>query len=175
MNDRLRLNVDAYYETRDDVFVPEGENSVQYRSGGDIEYWGLDVATELRATDPLTLFGTTSVVSDDSFAGAGAGDIALNAPAFKASGGVDYGFPRGITFGATAHYVDDFPVRFGPYEGTVDAYALLDVRLRSTIPSVPGLSVNVTAKNVLGNDHREFVGAPALGRMVIARLTYDLP
>ncbi|MCS4048996.1 hypothetical protein GGP87_000781 [Salinibacter ruber] len=73
------------------------------------------------------------------------------------------------------HHVDDFPVRFGPYTGTVDAYTLLDVRLRSSLPAVPGGSVNVTAQNVLGNAHREFVGSPALGRMVVARLTYELP
>jgi len=59
--------------------------------------------------------------------------------------------------------------------GTVEAYTLLDLRLRSTIPAVPGLSVNITAKNVLGNEHREFVGAPALGRMIVGRLTYELP
>ena len=37
------------------------------------------------------------------------------------------------------------------------------------------LSVSVTAKNVLGHEHREFVGAPALGCMVTARLTYEHP
>ncbi|MEF8815948.1 MAG: hypothetical protein V5A58_04105 [Salinibacter sp.] len=42
-------------------------------------------------------------------------------------------------------------------------------------PALSGLSVGVTAQNVLGIDHREFVGAPALGRIVIARLTYRLP
>ncbi|WP_251965176.1 TonB-dependent receptor [Salinibacter ruber] len=173
--DRLRIGVDGYYETRDDVFVPVGI-PVEYQNGGAISYGGFDVSTELRVTDALTLFGTTSVVSDDSFeGGAGRGDIALNAPAFKVKGGVDCGLPHGMTIGATVHHVDDFPVRFGPYTGTVDAYTLLDVRLRSSLPAVPGLSVNVTAQNVLGNAHREFVGSPALGRMVVARLTYELP
>ncbi len=171
---RLRLNVDGYYETRDHVLVPVG-SPVQYQSAGDIGYWGLDVAAELNATSALTIFGNTSVVSDDSFEGNGAGTVALNAPALKVNGGVDYRLPRlNASIGATAHYVNDFPVRFGPYTGTVDAYTLLDVRAQATVSSVPGLSVNVTAKNVLGTDHREFAGAPALGRMIIARLTYTL-
>ena len=155
---------------------------MQYRSAGDIEYWGLDVAAEVNATDALSVFGNTSVVSDDSFTGdrSFASDrteeIALNAPAFKVKGGLDYRLPRlDASIGATAHYVDDFPVRFGPYLGTVGSYALLDARAQVAVPSVPGLEVNLTAKNVLGNDHREFVGAPALGRMVVARLTYELP
>ena len=112
-------------------------------------------------------------MSDDDFASTDS-DVALNAPAFKLRGGADYdGRPAGFLVGATAHYIDAFPVRTGPYVGTVDSYALLDMRLRSTVPSVPGLSANVTAKNVLGNAHREFVGAPALGRMIIARLAYE--
>jgi iron complex outermembrane receptor protein len=166
-------SVDLYYETRDHVFVPVGI-PVQYRNAGNIDYWGLDVAAEVTATDKLTIFGNTSVVSEDSFDGDRREVVALNAPGLKTTGGIDYGHPRGLTLGATVHHVDDFPVRFGPYAGTVDSYTLLDVRARSTIPSIPGLIVNLTAKNVLGNDHREFVGAPALGRMVIARLTYTL-
>ncbi len=179
-DDRGRLTVDAYYETRDDVLVPplqfQNGDELEYQSGGDIEYWGLDVAAELNATDNLAIFGNTSVVSDDSFEGNGAGKIRLNAPAFKVKGGLDYRLPRfDASIGATAHYVDDFPVRYGPYVGTVGSYALLDLRARAAVSSVPGLSVNVTAKNVLGAEHREFVGAPALGRMVVARLTYELP
>jgi len=171
---RLRLNVDGYYETRDHVLVPVG-SPVQYQSAGDIGYWGLDVAAELNATSALTIFGNTSVVSDDSFEGNGAGTVALNAPAFKVNGGVDYRLSRlNASIGATVHYVNDFPVRFGPYTGTVDAHTLLDARARATVSSVPGLSVNVTAKNVLGTDHRELVGAPALGHMIIARFTYTL-
>ncbi|MFB6098843.1 MAG: TonB-dependent receptor [Salinibacter sp.] len=174
--DRGRLTLDAYYETRDDVLVPVGQDPVQYRNGGDIAYWGLDLATELYATDRLSVFANTSLVSDDVFGGRGGQPIALNAPAFKARGGLDYVFSRyDASIGATVHYVDDFPVRYGSYQGIVGAYTLLDLRVRATVPSVPGLSVNLTAKNVLGNEHREFVGAPALGRMVIARLTYEIP
>ncbi|PSQ83642.1 MAG: hypothetical protein BRD30_12695 [Bacteroidetes bacterium QH_2_63_10] len=139
-----------------------------------IEYWGVETALEAHPTSVLTAFANVSYASDDSFTSADP-DVALSSPSFKLRGGVDYGLPAGFSVGATAHYVDAFPVRAGPYVGTVDSYTLLDVRLRSTVPSVPGLSANVTAKNVLGNEHREFVGAPALDRMLTVRLTYELP
>ncbi|MFB6279678.1 MAG: TonB-dependent receptor [Salinibacter sp.] len=171
---RFRGNIDLYYGARENVFAPEG-TPVQYQSAGDIDYWGLDVAAEVNATDELTIFGNTSVVSADSFGGDDAGDIALNAPAFKANGGVDYGLPAGFSVGATVHHVDGFPVRSGPYVGDVAAYTLLNVRAAYNIPAVPGLRLTLTGKNVLGNQHREFVGAPALGRMLIGRLTYTLP
>lgn len=172
---RFRGNVDLYYEARENVFVPEGV-PVQYRNAGDIDYWGLDAAAEVNATDELTIFGNASVVSEDSFEGDAAGDIALNAPAFKANGGVDYGLPAGVSVGATVHHVEGFPVRSGPYVGDVAAYTLLDAHVGYEFSdTIPGLSANLTAKNLLDNEHREFVGAPELGLMVIGRLTYELP
>ena len=63
-------------------------------------------------------------------------------------------------------------LRAGPYVGPVDRYALIDLRAGTPVPSVPGAYLTLTAKNVLGNEHREFVGAPELGRFVRVRLTY---
>jgi iron complex outermembrane receptor protein len=39
---------------------------------------------------------------------------------------------------------------------------------------VPGLRLDVTVQNALDNRHRQFVGAPKIGRLGIARLTYTL-
>jgi iron complex outermembrane receptor protein len=41
-------------------------------------------------------------------------------------------------------------------------------------PTVPGLRLDVTVQNALDNDHRQFIGAPKIGRLAIARLTYRL-
>ena len=68
--------------------------------------------------------------------------------------------------------------RQGPRTIAMGELRGIDVALQAdpfSLKTVAGLSVNVTAKNVLGTEHREFVGAPALGRMVVARLTYELP
>ena len=32
----------------------------------------------------------------------------------------------------------------------------------------------MTVQNALGNEHRQFVGAPEIGRLAIARLSYTL-
>lgn len=101
--------------------------------------------------------------------------MALNAPSSSVKGGANYGLPAGSSVGATAQFVDQFPVRWGPYLGSVDAYTLLDMRAGYRIPAVPGLRIDVAAKNVLGSEHRKFVGAPGVGHQVIARLTYELP
>jgi iron complex outermembrane receptor protein len=153
----LWLDLAGYYEEKKNVIATEQVDPLTYRRAGPIEYWGVEAALEAHPTSVLTAFANVSYASDDSFTSADP-DVALSSPSFKLRGGVDYGLPAGFSVGATAHYVDAFPVRAGPYVGTVDSYTLLDVRLRSTVPSVPGLSANVTAKNVLGNEHREFDG-----------------
>jgi iron complex outermembrane receptor protein len=170
--DRVRLGLDAYYEEQHNVVAPTSTEPLIYSNAGSIEYGGLDAALTTRPAPDLELSGTLSLVSDDLFAG---GDVALNAPAFKAQGGVDYGLPAGVSVGATVRHVDGFPLRSGPYVGTVGAYTLLDVRAAYNVPALPGLRLTLTGSNVLDDRHREFVGAPPLGRMLTARLTYELP
>ena len=171
----------------DEQVLPGGGTADQvgalltYRNFGQVEYWGVDASVEVDITDTFTAFGNVSYVSDDFFDNEELDEtdtslsLALNAPAFKTKGGFDYGLPAGFSVGATVHYVDGFPVRSGPYVGDVQSYTLLDVRAAYNVPAVPGLSLTVTGKNVLDNRHREFVGAPPLGRMLMGRLTYELP
>ncbi len=172
LTNRIRLDLDAYYEEQHNVVAPVSADPLAYRDAGTITYWGGDVLLTARPTTALRTSGTLSVVSDDLFAG---GDAALNAPALKVQGGVDYGLPAGFSVGATVRHVDGFPVRSGPYFGDVDAHTLLDLRAAYNVPAVPGLRLTLTGTNVLDDRHREFVGAPALGRMLMGRLTYEFP
>jgi hypothetical protein len=50
-----------------------------------------------------------------------------------------------------------------------------DLRATCNVPSMPGFRVTFTGRNVLGDRHREFVGSPALSRMLMGRLVYELP
>ena len=153
---------------------------LSYRNFGTVEYWGIDASIRTSLTDELSAFANTSIVSDDFFDNEELDEsnealsVALNAPAFKTKGGFDYRFENGFSFGASANYVEGFRVETGPYTGEVDNYFLLDVRASYRFPQVPGLRFDVNAKNVLNNEHREFVGAPALGRTIFGRLTYTL-
>ena len=154
---------------------------LSYRNFGSVDYWGIDASLQYRASDVLDLFGNVSFVSDDFFDNEelDATDtdlsLALNAPSFKARGGFDVSLDRGFSFGATGNYVEGFPVRSGPYEGDVDSYFLLDLRAGYEVASIPGLRLDVSAKNVLNNEHRQFVGAPELGTTLLGRATYTLP
>ena len=153
---------------------------LSYRNFGEVQYYGADISVTVQATDALSIFSNASFVSDDFFDNEELDEtntslsLALNAPAFKAKGGFDYRMDNGFSFGATSNYVEGFPVETGPYVGEVDSYVLVDVRAGYRFQNVPGLRLDVTANNVLDNEHRQFVGAPELGRLIIGRLTYTI-
>ena len=155
---------------------------LSYRNFGQVEYWGIDASVQVQATEQLDAFANVSIVSDDFFDNKELDEegtslsLALNAPSFKAKGGIDYQFDEsGLSVGTSGNYVEGFPVETGPYVGEVESYFLLDAHLGYDLSSIPGLSANLTVKNVLNNEHREFVGAPELGRLFMGRLTYTLP
>ena len=152
-----------------------------YRNFGNINYWGIDASLQVLASQELTLFGNLSVVSDDFFdneeldeAGTDL-SLALNAPTFKAKLGGNYQLASGLSLNASARYIEGFPVLSGPYVGDVDSYFLVDLGAGFNFDqSVEGLRVDFSVQNLLNNEHRQFVGAPQLGRMGILRLTYTI-
>ena len=68
---------------------------------------------------------------------------------------------------------DGFPINSGVYIGNVDGYAIVDAGLGYRLPFQPSTQVSLTANNILKNLHREFVGAPEVGRLLLFRVRYD--
>jgi iron complex outermembrane receptor protein len=156
-------------------------NLATYRNFGEVRFYGVDVAAQLYASDRLSLFGNLSWVSDNFFDNEELNEesddliLSLNAPRFKTRFGFAYDIPAGLSFNMAGRYTEGFPVRSGPYIGTVDDYFVVDAGVGYNFDRVaPGLRLNVTVQNVLGHDHRTFIGAPQIGRLAIARLTYSL-
>ena len=152
-----------------------------YRNFGDVTFYGLDAAVQVLATDRLSLFGNVSWVSDDFFDNDELNEenealnVALNASALKLKGGFAYEAPQGFGFNLAGRYTQGFPVRTGPYEGDVDDHFVLDVGAGYDFARyAPGLRLDVTVQNALGAGYRPFVGAPEIGRLAIARLSYTL-
>ncbi len=76
----------------------------------------------------------------------------------------------GLSGELRARYVESFPVISGVYRDTVDAYAVLDASLLYRVPVRRGLSLGVSAQNLLDNRHREFAGVPRIGRLLVGRV-----
>jgi outer membrane receptor for ferrienterochelin and colicins len=157
------------------------EIMLTYRNFGKVNFYGADLAFQYLADESFSLFGNLSLVSDDYFddeevGSPGTGlEVALNSPRLKGTAGAKYMFANGLSVNAAGRYTDGFPVLSGPYVGDVPNYMLFDLGAGYDLQKfAPGLRVDVGVSNITDNFHREFVGAPQMGRMAIARITYDM-
>ena len=157
------------------------ELMLTYLNFGDVDYYGADVALEWIPNPQFSLFTNFSYVSDDFFDDeeldeAGTGRfVSLNAPTNKFRAGFEYRNPSGFYVNASGRYSKEFEVRSGVYQGAVEDFFILDVGGGYDLDSAaPGLRIDVLAQNVLGEEHREYIGSPMLGRLITARLTYTI-
>ena len=160
--------------------VDQPDVLLAYRNFGDVDLWGADISSEFLVNDAWSLKGSASWVSTECFdfdevpGCSGLLDVSLNAPKRKGSLGVRYrDAAHDFTAEFQGRFVAGFPMNTGVFIGRVPGYGLMDANMEVAIPWVAGASVSLTAYNLLDRVHREFVGAPELGRLVLARLTYQ--
>ncbi len=151
---------------------------VTYPNFGQINYYGADLALQVLASDALSLFGNMSWVSDDFFDHTETGEenesavLALNAPAMKFKLGGTMRFNNGLSLTVSGRYIDGFRMISGQYIGDVESYFLVDLGIGYRLGRALRADLNVA--NVTNNLHREFIGAPKVGRVGALRLLYDM-
>jgi outer membrane receptor protein involved in Fe transport len=64
-------------------------------------------------------------------------------------------------------------VKSGVFQGTIPGYALLNLGASMQLPMRREISLAVTATNLFDSAHQEYVGAPAIGRLITMRLQAD--
>jgi len=102
-------------------------------------------------------------------------DVSLNAPKSKFAFRFGYNNAQlGLDAKLRIRHVGEFRSLSVIGMGTVDAYTGADLNIAYDLP-VPHINqtrLNVTVQNLLDEKHIEFVGAPEMGRLVIARVSY---
>jgi iron complex outermembrane receptor protein len=135
---------------------------------GDLDLWGADMNLLLFLSPTLRVGLMYCHVSENWFPGEY--DLSLNAPRHKMGGQVSW--DRGaFSSNARLRFVDAFRVKSDVYEGTVDAFFVMDASVSYTFRG--HTRANLTVQNVLDNRHREFVFVPELGRVGVLRLTHE--
>ena len=147
-----------------------------YRNFGDVDLWGVDFGATLMASDQLSFSASYSFVNRNFYENLdGISDLALNSPMNKASLAATYRNDRtGLAVELRGRYVDAFPVNSGVYIGEIDAYTLMDASATYALPFARSTEIGLAGTNLLDDRHREFVGAPELGRMVLFRIRQTL-
>ncbi|MXW18411.1 MAG: TonB-dependent receptor [Gemmatimonadetes bacterium] len=153
---------------------------VTYRNFGEVDYWGADLAAQILVSDRFRINAGYSFQSDDCFDDdndgkcTGLHDIALNAPRNKGSLGFTFDDRAlGLTLQGRVRMTDGFPMNSGVYVGEVGGYEVVDASIGYELPFRRATRLSLTANNILNNLHREFVGAPELGRLLLLRVQYD--
>jgi len=140
--------------------------------GGSFSRVGVDLSVSYLLTNGLTVSGNYSWVNRDSIGSAGGSDQAvLSAPKNKGALAVSYR-PVGGWWGVWAQglAVETYPVKSGVFHGTIPGYAVLNLGATMRLPMRRELSLALTATNVFDHLHQEYVGAPAIGRLIMMRL-----
>jgi iron complex outermembrane receptor protein len=162
------------------VVVPDHELTrnpeliLTYRNFGNLDRWGGDLAFDMLMTDRVSLNGSYSYVNKNFFSReevGGLSDVALNAPKNKATLGVAYREqPTGFTIDLRGRWSEEFPMNSGVFVGTVESYTVLDASAAYRFPFAQNTILSLNVQNVFNDRHREFVGAPELGRLLLTQL-----
>ncbi len=152
-----------------------------YRNLGRVDFWTASLSAAVSLTSALSLEGAHTHVGERCFGLAsaaatdcsGAEDVSLNMPGTRSSFSVRHRDPAsGFDAEARVRRQRGFLANAGVYAGEVEGYTVLDVQVRVPVPGLPRARAGVVAANLLDDRHQEFVGAPEIGRLVVASLTY---
>ena len=160
--------------TPDNPLTQTPELILTYRNFGDLDRWGADLAFDILMTDRVSLNGSYSFVNKNFFPRSevgGVSDVALNAPKNKFALGVAYREqPTGLTVDVRGRWNEEFPMNSGVFVGTVESYSVVDASVAYRFPFAQNTVLSVNVQNLLGDKHREFIGAPEPGRLILSQL-----
>lgn len=149
-----------------------------YRTFDSFSYTGVDLGLEYYLTDDLALFGNYSWLSDNVFNPTiqdadGAKERTSNStPTNKYRIGFTYTPEYAWRANVSFQHDPSFPVFLGQFSGDTDERNLVDAGVGYKFDN--GLSLDVSAQNLLDSDYRYYPGFPKLGRRVLGKLTYTL-
>jgi outer membrane receptor for ferrienterochelin and colicins len=141
-----------------------------YRNFGGISIYGIDLNFVYYASEDWVIDASYSYLSENVFP-----TRAVNAPMDKFHVGSRYHHSQtGIGFGGHLRYRGAYPMSSGVFAGDVESFTVIDLDVSYDLPlyspdATATLSLNVS--NLFDNMHREFIGAPEIGRMIAAGLT----
>ncbi|MCI0695386.1 TonB-dependent receptor [candidate division KSB1 bacterium] len=142
-----------------------------YRNFGDIALNGMELSFIYSPNASWKFSGNFSYLSKNFFhqTAQQAHAPLLNAPKHKFGAGVQYRDPANAWEAQLRwRYVGGFPVKSGVYFDGVETYTAVDLDLGCDLGKRTRLFL--TVQNALNWRHRNFAGAPKIGRLLLARI-----
>jgi len=162
-----------------------GYDFIGYTNFGPVDVLGFDIGLTYMVTPELQLGATYSYLSagdieaieneadfaTDPLSGVLVGDP-LNAPENKLSLSGLYRADNGWSGSFGLRWIEEFEWGAGLYQGTVPSYTVVDGSLGYAITD--NVELSIIGTNILDEEHIELIGAPAIGRQLIGRISVSM-
>jgi len=151
-----------------------GEGTLTYLNFGERTVWGLDLDAEIYATEKLVLRGNFSLLEPGTLEGAGDLSQPFNTPKTRLNLGLSTRnwLRRGTLADLNLRRVSKYDFRSGVHQGTVPAYAVLDLNL--SYETERHITYRAAINNVFDNEHIEVIDAAKIGRIAVIEIQYAL-
>jgi len=150
-----------------------------YRTFDKRTFYGADLGLEYFVNQDLSFFGNYSWVDKNEFDQLVVGSEErgtlksnLNIPKNKFRLGINYTPPTGFRGNISFQHDDSYFANAGQFFGDTDPRNLVDAAVGYKFDF--GLSIDLTATNVLDTQYRYLNNMPKIGRRFLAKLTYTI-
>lgn len=147
-----------------------------YQDAGGFDVMGGELGAGFLLSDQLEMATSLSFINRNTFETAGEllSEVSLNSPTVRGTASLTYrnddsGMNGGLRFRAQNGY----PFNSGPWVGDLAAITTLDANFGFRIPGYEDLWFQVDVSNVFDKAYQSMLGAPAIGRVVLARMRWD--
>lgn len=147
-----------------------------YQDAGGFDVMGGELGAGFLLSDQLEMATSLSFISRNTFETAGEllSEVSLNSPTVRGTASLTYrNDESGVNGGLRFRAQNGYPFNSGPWAGDLEAVTTLDANFGFRIPGYEDLWFQVDVSNVFDQAYQSMVGAPAIGRVVLARMRWD--
>ncbi|MDE2879330.1 TonB-dependent receptor [Candidatus Palauibacter soopunensis] len=147
-----------------------------YQDAGGFDVMGGELGAGFLLSDRLEMATSLSFIDKNTFETAGEllSEVSLNAPTVRGTASLTYrNDDSGVNGGLRFRAQNGYPFNSGPWVGDVDAITTLDANFGFRVPGYEDLWFQVDVSNVFDKAYQSMLGAPAIGRVILARMRWD--
>jgi len=147
-----------------------------YQDAGGFDVMGGELGAGFLLSDRLEMATSLSFIDKNTFETAGEllSEVSLNAPTVRGTASLTYrNDDSGINGGLRFRAQNGYPFNSGPWVGDVEAITTLDANFGFRVPGYEDLWFQVDVSNVFDKEYQSMLGAPAIGRVILARMRWD--
>lgn len=147
-----------------------------YQDAGGFDVMGAELGAGFLLSDRFEMSTSLSFINRNTFETEGEllSEVSLNAPTVRGTASLTYrNDDAGLNGGLRFRAQNGYPFNSGPWVGDLEAITTLDANFGFRVPGYDDLWFQVDISNVFDDAYQSMVGAPAIGRVILARLRWD--